>query len=211
MAHVISILNPKGGSGKSTLATNLATYWADRGAAVLLIDTDIQGTSSAWAQSSDIPVSAVAGERQLAKYVDSMRERFGLIVIDGSAKLEDMLIAALKVSDLVVIPVQPSNADIWSAKDLVELVQTRQMITGGTPLAVFVVSRQIQHTALAEGVQAILEDYGLPVLQARTTQRVVYTEALNIGSAVSRVAPGGKAATEIELIATELESILNDE
>ena len=209
MPHVIAILNPKGGSGKSTLATNLACYWTDRGYETLLVDTDVQGTSSTWSQASDIPVSAVTGERQLSNYIEKMKERFSIIVIDGSAKLADMLVAALKVADLVVIPVQPSNADIWSASDLVDLVKTRQKITDGSPKAVFVVSRQIQRTALADGIQTVLEGYGLPILESRTTQRVVYAEALNVGSGVGRHEPGGKAASEIESIATELEEILN--
>lgn len=209
MAHVISILNPKGGPGKSTLATNLATYWTDEGRSVLLIDTDIQGTSSKWSESSDVPVSTINGERQLITYVERMKERFDLILIDGSAKLEAMLVPALKTADLVVIPVRPSNADVWATADLVELVKTRQKLTEGLPRAVFVITQQVQHSVLSEGIQGVLEAFELPVLSARTALRVAYAEALSQGSGVTRYEQDGKASIEIQQIAHELESYLH--
>ena len=41
----ILILNAKGGSGKTTVATNLAGYYADAGAKVVLADYDPLGGS----------------------------------------------------------------------------------------------------------------------------------------------------------------------
>src|SRR5699024_933866 len=137
------------------------------------------------------------GERQLASYVSKMRDRFDVIVIDGSAKLEEMLVAALKVADYVMIPVQPSNADVWAVADLVDLLKTRQKLTEGSPRGFFLISRQIQHTALADSIESVLEEYELPILESRTTQRVAYAEALSVGSSVTRFEPSGKAAQEI--------------
>ena len=55
--RTIMFLNAKGGCGKSTLATNLASYYAKLGNAVVLADFDPQGSSLEWlaARPQDAP------------------------------------------------------------------------------------------------------------------------------------------------------------
>lgn len=50
--HVLAVANHKGGVGKSTVAVNLAAALAERGARVLVVDTDCQGTATAWLRGS---------------------------------------------------------------------------------------------------------------------------------------------------------------
>ena len=91
---------------------------------------------------------------------------------------------AVKVADLVLIPVQPSPFDVWACADLVEMIEARRAVTGDRPLAFFVVSRAIKNTKLGGEVAAALKEYGLPVFKSGTTQRVVYPTTASEGRTV---------------------------
>jgi len=57
---------------------------------------------------------------------------------------------------------------------------------------------------LAAEVNNALGRYGLPIFEGRTTQRVVYAEALSMGSSVLDLEPAGLAAQEINALLQEL-------
>ena len=182
---------------------------------VLIVDTDPQGTALEWSdrqpENSDFP--AVVGlDRPEALYnaLPKVAPDFDFIIIDGVAKLEKISTSAIKVSDIVIVPVQPSGADIWGASDLVEFIKARQEVGEGKPVSAFIVSRQIVGTNLASDIMEALQSYDLPVLNSRTSQRVAYTEALTAGTTVLDIEPHGKASDEIRAITEELLALANN-
>ena len=201
--HVVAVLNQKGGSGKTTIATNLARAFQEMGMHVAIVDADPQGTASEWAaRQDDTPAVFGAKEPTVHKNVPALEGSFDVVVIDGAPRLEPMATSAIKAADLVLIPVQPSATDIWAAEDIIDLVRAPQSITDGRPRAAFVVSRQVVGSNLAGTVQAALEAFDVPVMVARTSQRVAYAEALGAGLSVLDV-DAGKAAAEIRQLAQE--------
>ena len=46
--HTTVVMNGKGGVGKTTIATNLASWFASRGARTAIMDYDPQGSSLRW-------------------------------------------------------------------------------------------------------------------------------------------------------------------
>lgn len=220
MGLAIGVVNAKGGSGKTTLATNLARAIQLDGNDVTLVDTDPQKTAATWGQNQPNGyglavrhVSPTSHENALggedARGGDSLQKRIeGLLsdadigVIDGSAKVAEGTGAAVGASDVVLIPIQPTPADTWGARSVVEVVKK----TGTT--AAFVISRQIVGTNLAKEVAEGLEGYGLPVFKSRTSQRVAYAEAMFEGKTVLDVSGAKKAESEIQGIASELAQIL---
>lgn len=202
---IISILNPKGGSGKTTISTNLARSLHERGHSVLLVDSDPQGSARDWhAANEGNPVELVALDRpNNIKTLTSMAANYDYVVIDGAAKLEDMIAACIKISDFVLIPVQPSPYDIWAASDLVDFIKARQEVTDGIPLASFVISRMVEGTRLGSDVRAVLDEYALSVCNTSITQRQVYPQSASEGLTVYD-ADNVKAKAETSALTDEL-------
>jgi len=207
---VISVLNPKGGSGKTTLSTNIARCLHERGKRVLVVDSDPQGSARDWHAADDAnPLPLVALDRpNNIKTISNMSGNYDFIIIDGAAKLEDMIAAAIKVSDFILIPVQPSPYDIWAASDLVDFVKARQDVTDGKPAAAFVVTRRIEGTKLGEDVRAALDEYALSIFSTAVTQRQVYPQSASEGRTVFDH-ENQKARDEIGAVTDEIAAMLH--
>ena len=206
---VVAILNPKGGSGKTTLATNLARALHESGRSVLVVDSDPQGSARDWHavnEANPIPLVALDRANNLST-IGSMADAYDFIIIDGAAKLENMLAAAIKASDLILIPVQPSPYDVWATSDLIDVIKARREVTDGRPRAAFVVTRKIDGTKLGADVRPVLDEYGLPVLAAEIAQRQVYPRTAAAGLTVL---DGGdpKARAEIDDLTGEVLAML---
>lgn len=208
---IISILNPKGGSGKTTLSTNLARAFHDRGSKVLLVDSDPQGSARDWhAAREDNPIPLVALDRaNNLRSLPTVAAGYDYVLIDGAAKLEDMIAAAIKVSDAVLIPMQPSPYDVWAASDLVDIVKARQEITDGTPTAAFIVTRNIRRTKLGHDIYEALHQNGFPVFASGTVQRQIYPQTAASGNTVFD-ASNPEATAEMLAIADELVAFLTN-
>lgn len=198
---VVGVVHGKGGVGKSTIAVNVARALQLRGLEVAIIDCDAQGTSQDWkasGASDELPaVYAVHKPSALQSSVKKLDRAFDVAIIDGGGQLQQMHAEIIKASDLVLIPVQPSPADIWPTENVVELIKARKAAVGA-PEGAFVISRRKTGTRLGRGVRDILEKLDLPVWGG-TCDRVAYAKAM--GRGVSVVEMGDeKAANEIETV-----------
>jgi chromosome partitioning protein len=207
---IVAVLNQKGGSGKTTLATNLAQASHKAGRRTLLVDTDRQASARQWAgareegHSSDgVPVVGL-DVGPLERSVQALSRDYGWVFLDGAPNLEVLAAAAVKIANIVLIPVQPSPYDIWAAQEVVEMVKIRHELTG-SPRAAFVIARAIVGTQLAADVTDALAGYGLPIFRSRTYQRVLYANAAASGLGVVEAEPHSAAADEIRAILAELE------
>ena len=207
--QVIAVLNQKGGSGKTTIATHLARALQLDGADVLLVDSDPQGSARDWAAvREDQPLTVVGIDRPTIDRDLKNVARKDFVVIDGAPQAADLAVSAIKAADFVLIPVQPSPYDIWATADLVELVKQRIEVTDGRLQAAFVVSRAIKGTKIGAEVAEALAGYGLPVLESRITQRVIYPGTAASGTTVMDTEPAGDAAAEGHALAMELKQKL---
>lgn len=209
---VIAVLNQKGGSGKTTIATHLARGLQAQGYSVLLVDSDRQGSARDWrAVDEDNPLPVIGLDRPtLDKDLKSVSDK-DFIVIDGSPQATDLAVSAIKASDFVLIPVQPSPYDIWATSDLVDIVKQRIEMTDGKLKAAFIVSRAINNTNIGKEVSTVLLDYGLPVLHTKIMQRVSYPNSAAIGKTVlDTESANSSAVQEITSLVNEIKKILSE-
>ncbi|WP_119344013.1 ParA family partition ATPase [Facilibium subflavum] len=202
---IVSILNQKGGSGKTTLSTNIAHALKLKGYKVLLVDGDPQGSCRDWNAANDGNIVPVVGldRETLPKDLDAIKNGYDWIIIDGAPQIARLAASAIKASDIVLIPVQPSPYDIWATSDLVDLIKARQEITDNKLNAAFVISRSIKNTRLSHEINEALNEYELPVLKNGTTQKVAYPTSATEGGTVFTI-QDQKASHEINMIVKEL-------
>lgn len=125
---IVLVGGEKGGTGKTTIATNLVAMRSKEGHDVLLVDTDKQGSASAWSDIRDfkkinprIPNVQKFG-RGLAADIQDLKSRYEDIIIDAGGRDSVELRASMTIAEKMYIPVQASQFDIWTLSILNDIV-----------------------------------------------------------------------------------------
>lgn len=207
---IIAILNQKGGVGKTTLSVHMASTLALAGNKVLLIDADVQRSALDWAASREKnPIFTVVGipKNNIHKEIQLLKSNYDFIVIDGPPRVYDVARSAIAASDVILIPIQPSPYDVWSAKEVVDLVnEVKEPLQVYKKIKVaFVINRKIINSVIGRDVVDALEQYkDIPVLKSCITQRVAYAETAAQGTSVIEEDPNSNAGIEIKAMVEEL-------
>ena len=209
---VIAIVNQKGGVGKTCLATNLAAALGNDEPTVLL-DCDPQRSASGWAAltSQERLHLVVQGvdEAALTRQVRAATEEYRWVVIDCPPGITRVNADAIRAADVVLIPCKPRVWDVWACEDIVEAVKLRQSGNRGRPKAAFVISMGRPRTRFSQQISSALAEFGLPILEGRTTEREAYAVAAGAGTSVlegrDRV-----AIAEISAICDEVQEMCDD-
>ena len=203
----------KGGVGKTTLSYSFATALVQAGHKVLLIDADPQHGALTWqAHREAVPLFPIVGlpTDKLHREMAAHAVHYDHLVIDAPPQVSGIARSIILAADLILIPVQPSPHDIWSAAAIVQLIEEGSTFKENLKTA-FVVNRKIANTALGRDVFTALENYPFPVLPTAICQRVAFAESAALGASVLETEPTGHAAHEILSLTREaLEMMAHD-
>jgi chromosome partitioning protein len=196
----------KGGSGKSTVTFNLAVWLAMAEANVLVVDADPQATLTDVAEvrmeEGFEPDLLVKDASALTK---TRLKGFDEVLIDvGTADMESLK-TALGLADRVLIPVPPSQADIWSTQRFLRFMS--EAVTGAQPDLLAFINRADTHHAIRESDEAaaaLVSLSGIKFIKQRLCQRTVFRRSFSEGLAVFELEPRGKGAREFYSLTSAL-------
>lgn len=210
---IILIGGEKGGTGKTTVATNLAAIRAGKNHDVLLVDTDKQGSASAWSDIRDIKNNNVRVPNiqkfgsNLTQDVKDLQKRYEDIIIDAGGRDSVELRAAMTIADKMFVPVQASQFDIWTLSIINDLVV---QANGFNPnlLPRVLINRATTNPSVQE-VEEAKEVFGefdhLALSSNILKERISYRKAAKNGLAVTElVKPDTKSVNEIMSLYNEV-------
>ena len=206
MTKLIGLIQVKGGTGRSTLATNLAGELASRGR-TLLIDCDMpQGTSASWAamrEARDVTPTTAANHTELLAVIEAEQDNHDYIVLDGPPRIAEMTRAILLLSDLALIPIGASAAEVWATGDMLPIIEEAREIKPDLNVKAVWMRYRSYTRAAKEISQSAGRELGLKSLRTKIGYRVAYSDALAAGLTVAETADK-VARTELETLTREI-------
>ncbi len=208
-ARIICVAQQKGGAGKTTLVSNLAIAYLAAGKSVGLLDTDPQGSLGKWLDIREEMLGlnpklkfATATPYGISRAIRTVGNEADVILIDTPPKADSDVRWVLRDSDLVLVPVSASQADVWATHGVLDLAERAQKPTH------IVMNRTRAGTRVGDDVAKSVAELGAGRLDASLANRVIYADALGRGLGVVEAKKSGPAADEVRALAQEVAGIL---
>ena len=202
--------NLKGGTGKSTVAFNLAVWLAHDKAGVKAFDLDPQCTlvdvNEVRTEDGYEPSFEVSTDLAELEAMAKDNKRKQSIIVDMSATNMFAMEKAISLADRILIPIQPSQADIWSTQRFLKIVNNN--INKKKTEVLGFLNRADTHIGVREtdeAEQALQMMQGIKPLGVRLYQRTAYRRSFSEGLGVFELDPMGKASKEMKKLASMLD------
>ncbi len=223
-SKVISLTNIKGGVGKSTLAWYIALWLFREGKKVLLIETDFNNpTCSEWYdqisnQDQVFDIYSLDEHGHLGTVLKKLIGKYDYIIIDGAAGKGEAFADMIIYSDLVIIPMDPSQAALARTIDTAKLINSYNKYNPSKPtkkaclLNMVVHNRTIAYKRIELKIRPLQETYGLDqLLKKHTSEPFIqwlqsfknYTEIGTIFDSRDK-----KAKEQIQRLVNEIKDII---
>lgn len=220
---IISICNEKGGCGKSTIIANLAIALYDEKFKNLVIDADPQKSLGSF-----IFIRNEEGHSKKFDYIvkqqdnffeylckikeNKIKEEYKYILCDTGGRDSKEMRYALALSDIIIIPVIPSQFDVSVLDRVIEVVKMAKVKNSNLKVFILInlastnpfLAKKIDE--LKQYIKAIEEDY-IKLMDFVIFQREKYKISIQMGLGVTEFKEKDKAFLEIENLANFIKKI----
>ena len=188
----------KGGTGKSTLAVNLGVERARQGKKIILVDADPdQESLSDYIANRDehgampsFPVVQVKGSTT-AKSLQALGRDFDDVIVDCGGFDSIELRQAALISHAWVVPLNPSQLQIWTMPKLKSVLDEANAMRGDAQLTGWLLGMRIStnpYSSAKDDLQAVAEAFpGFRTLRTIVHQRAAFEKAEKLGLAVTEL------------------------
>lgn len=185
----IMVLNAKGGSGKSTVATNLASYYANEGNKVMLVDFDPQHSSLSWLSERPAGRPGITGIDASAGTLRTPRNIDYAIYDTPAAVRGKDLTALIRRTQSILVPILPSPIDMRAATDFIHEILSNGRISRRETRIALIANRCRENTNVFHQLEDYLEKVRkVPFISVlRETQN--YNKAAERGLGIFELAP----------------------
>jgi len=172
------------------------------------VDIDPQATLTGWMRlrehgARDVPELrfAMVGGWRLGVELDRLAREVELVLVDTPPHAESEARGAVRRADLVLVPCQPSPADIWASRATFDLAaKERRQVR-------LVWTRVPPRGRAVEEARAEVARAGWPAATAELGNRQIYVASFARGLGVVEAEPKGSAAAEVRALLAELDGL----
>lgn len=192
---VITFASPKGGTGKTTAALLLSSELAVRDFRVTVLDADPLNWISKWAERPGKPATlhVINGltEDNILDEIEAARARSQFIITDLEGTASTMATFGLSRSDLVLIPIQPSDMDAQAGAMVIKLIRkTEQAFRTQIPFFVFLTKTKAAiRTRTMANIETQLAKARIPILKTALMEREAFRAPIAFGGTVGNLDP----------------------
>jgi chromosome partitioning protein len=204
MGHAITFAQQKGGAGKTTVLAHLAAAWAAAGRTVAVIDLDPQRSLTRWAGLRDDPAIAVVESKdyRAGSDIKAAKKTYDFVLVDCPGAASSLLESAIRESDLVIAPCQPSVMDVWALETVIATAKRLKR-----PIRILL-NRMPARLGSLEEVLAALGDSRALLLATQLGNRNGFSKAMLTGRTAPELGERSTAAAETYGLRAELGALV---
>lgn len=198
--QIISIIGQKGGTGKTTVAISLAVQCVKNNKSCVVIDLDPQASASNWGdrrgnlQGGLEPFVISTQASRLSNVLKTANDQgVDFVIIDTPGKSTDTSIAATKVADKVIIPIQPNIFDTETLGNVKDIL----MLSNNKANGIVVINKAQSNSKRHIQAIDISLSMGFEIAPTILFQRSDHIKASDTGLSAFEINQKGKASKEI--------------
>ncbi len=201
----------KGGSGKSTTSFNLAVWLLTQDFTTAIFDLDPQltlaDTADCRAEEDDLhpQMEVLTPRTRIREKLLEADQQYTEVLVDIGNSNMNAAKVAYQVADRIVIPVLPSQSDVWSLQRFLRILDGLDL-KPGVEIMVFVNRADTHHavTETRETLMVLKQLPGITVVPKLLSQRLGFRRSFSEGMGIFELQPRSKAAAEFLFFARAL-------